>query len=184
MLDGVRPARSAEQPVVVSPQITLHSIVLPSPFPSCPTFHFHLTRLSQTLMIWVGAGPPSTPETLAYSAPDERKLAEWAVSMPARPVRAFLTPFPPSLTRSNQDLPVSSTPIFRNGAADLALPLSQRLAKRFPANQILLQLSLPASLTAQSGPSLNPYASKALLVMEKRLGVWLEELLVQEKGVH
>ncbi len=54
-------------------------------------------------------------------------------------------------------------------------------ARRFPPNQIHLSLSLPPTLTSQSGPSLDPYASKVLLLLEKRLGAWLEELLAQEK---
>jgi hypothetical protein len=40
-----------------------------------------------------------------------------------------------------------------------------------------LSLSLPPSLTASSGPSADPYASRTLLVMEKELGKWLAEVL-------
>lgn len=54
------------------------------------------------------------------------------------------------------------------------------VAKRFPSNQVHLSLALPASLTAPQGPQLDPYASKALLVMEKKLGTWLVEVLGQE----
>jgi len=50
-------------------------------------------------------------------------------------------------------------------------------AKRFPPNQIQLSLSLPSSLTAPAGPGLDPYASKALLAMEKKLGTWIADIL-------
>ncbi len=55
-------------------------------------------------------------------------------------------------------------------------------AKRVPPNQIHLSLSLPASLTATSGPNLDPYASKALLVMEKKLVAWLGEVAGETGG--
>ena len=55
-----------------------------------------------------------------------------------------------------------------------------RAARKFPSSQIHLSLSLPASLTSSSGPSLDPYASKILLVMEKKLGSWLQEVLAEE----
>jgi len=55
-----------------------------------------------------------------------------------------------------------------------------RAARKFPSSQIHLSLSLPASLTSSSGPSLDPYASKILLVMEKKLGSWLQEVLAEK----
>ena len=54
-------------------------------------------------------------------------------------------------------------------------------ARRFPSNQVHLSLSLPPTLTAPSGPSLDPFASKTLLVMEKELGKWLGEVLATEQ---
>jgi hypothetical protein len=44
-------------------------------------------------------------------------------------------------------------------------------------------LSLPPSLSVQSGPTFDPYASKILLVMEKKLVIWLGEVLAAEKTV-
>lgn len=55
------------------------------------------------------------------------------------------------------------------------------IAKKFPLNQIHLSLSLPPSLTNQTGQSIDPYASKMMLVMEKKLGKWIEEILSQER---
>ena len=73
--------------------ITTHHTYLPSPFPSAPSFHLHLTRLKDTLMLWVGTGPPSdssVPGLEASTGPDERRLAgDWAVAMPSRGVSVF-----------------------------------------------------------------------------------------------
>ncbi|KAK8864237.1 hypothetical protein IAR55_001483 [Kwoniella newhampshirensis] len=149
------------------PQIKIHHTNLPSPLPSSPSFQFQLTRLTSTLVVWVGAGPPTQlGEEVSIIAGGEKKLAsDWSVAMPAR-----------------GNIPVTATPIFRSGASDIALPMSQRLARKFPSNQIHLSLSLPPSLTSQSGPSLDPYASKVLLAMEKKLGNWLSEVLKEERG--
>lgn len=35
-------------------------------------------------------------------------------------------------------------------------------------------------MTAPAGPNLDPYASKALLAMEKKLGAWITEVLAGE----
>ncbi|ORY32542.1 hypothetical protein BCR39DRAFT_376013 [Naematelia encephala] len=156
----------------LTPSITTHHTNIPSPLPSSPSFVFHLTRLRDTLMLWVGTGPPSDgsfaaglSDTVPSTSIEEKKIAaEWAVGMPGR-----------------GSIPVTSTPIYRSGTSDLAVPLSSRLARRFPPNQIHLSLSLPTSLTAQSGPSLDPFANKVLLVMEKKLVAWIEEVLNEEK---
>ncbi|KAK1924414.1 hypothetical protein DB88DRAFT_490327 [Papiliotrema laurentii] len=137
---------------------------LPSPLPGSPSFIFHLTHLTNTLLLWIGTGQPTDPaDPTAVITPVERKLAQdWAVAMP-----------------STRNLPVAATSIYRGGG-DIALPMSQRLARRFPTSQIHLSLSLPPSLTSASGPSLDPFASKVMLVMEKRLGAWLEEVLQRD----
>lgn len=107
---------------------------------------------------------------LALAADDEegervekRVTVDWAVSMPVRP-----------------NMPVVSTPIYRSATADLAEPMSQRIARKFPSNQIHLSLSLPPTLTAPSASSLDPFASKTLLMMEKELGKWIGEILQTE----
>ncbi|WWC89521.1 uncharacterized protein L201_004445 [Kwoniella dendrophila CBS 6074] len=147
----------------LEPIIQTYHQTLCSPLPSSPSFVFHLTRLVDTLMIWVGTGSPSdSSESVIVS---EKKIAsDWAVAMPSR-----------------GNIPVTATPIYRASASDYALPMSQRLARKFPNNQIQLSLSLPSSLTSQSGPNLDPYASKLLLIMEKKLGTWLSEVIESEK---
>ncbi|WVW83701.1 hypothetical protein I302_105722 [Kwoniella bestiolae CBS 10118] len=148
----------------LEPTINTHHTTLPSPILNSPSFVFHLTRLVDTLMIWVGTGSPSdTSEGVIVS---EKKLAnDWAVAMPSR-----------------GNIPVTSTSVYRATANDHALGMSQRLAHKFPNNQIHLSLSLPSSMTSQSGPNLDPYASKLILVMEKKLGNWLGQVLEAEKN--
>ncbi|WVF71638.1 hypothetical protein IAT40_006446 [Kwoniella sp. CBS 6097] len=156
----------------LEPQIQTYHTAIPSLFAGggggSPAFVFHLTRMVDTLIVWVGTGTTSDTQVGSSSiggssgvGVGEKKLAsDWSVAMPSR-----------------GNIPVTATPIYRSGASDIALPMSQRLARKFPSNQIHLSLSLPSSLTTQSGPNLDPYASKMLLVMEKKLGAWLDEIL-------
>ncbi|WRT66182.1 uncharacterized protein IL334_003135 [Kwoniella shivajii] len=152
----------------IQPQITTFHHTVPSPLPSSPSFVFHLTRLVDTLLIWIGSASPSDPSLGAENVlVGERRLAtDWSVAMPSR-----------------GNIPVTSTSIYRVGASDITLSMSQRLARKFPNNQIHLSVSLDPSLTSQSGPNIDPYASKLLLIMEKKLTVWLSEVLEAEKKV-
>ena len=54
------------------------------------------------------------------------------------------------------------------------------VARKFPPNQIHLSLSIPPSLNLSSGPSLDPMASRFLLMMEKKLVDWLQDILANE----
>ncbi|AFR92254.1 hypothetical protein C343_00117 [Cryptococcus neoformans C23] len=157
----------------LQPQISTHHTSIPSPLPSSPSFNFHLTRMVNTLMIWVGTGLPTDTAGNSVGGAasmgsveqvDNKLAGDWSVAMPSR-----------------GNIPVTATPLFRSGSTDIALPMSQRLAKKFPLNQIHLSLSLPPSLTNQTGQSIDPYASKMMLVMEKKLGKWIEEILSQER---
>lgn len=58
---------------------------LPSPLPGSPSFIFHLTHLTNTLLLWIGTGQPTDPaDPTAVITPVERKLAQdWAVAMPS-----------------------------------------------------------------------------------------------------
>jgi proteasome assembly chaperone 4 len=55
------------------------------------------------------------------------------------------------------------------------------VAKRFPGNQVHLTLSLSSKLmnpnSQGSGSSHDPFASKVLLVMEKKMSAWLQDIL-------
>nr|ODN82552.1 hypothetical protein L203_05361 [Cryptococcus depauperatus CBS 7841]ODN97808.1 hypothetical protein L204_03231 [Cryptococcus depauperatus CBS 7855] len=135
--------------------ITTAHIHIPPSLPSSPSFHFHLTRLTDTLFVWVGAAPSDGQE----ASGNGRLAVDWSVAMPAR-----------------RSMPVACTPLYRAGTNDASLSMAARLARKFPRQQVHLSLDLPASLT-QSGPSTDPYASKILLAMEKKLGDWLESLV-------
>lgn len=52
---------------------------------------------------------------------------------------------------------------------------------RFAPNQVHLSMSLPASLTTASKQTMDPYTSKAVLVLEKKLGAWIDDILEKEK---
>ena len=43
----------------LAPRIRTYHTHLPSPLPQSPSFQFHVTRLTNTLFIWVGAAPPT-----------------------------------------------------------------------------------------------------------------------------
>jgi hypothetical protein len=83
---------SRERMTSLDSHITTHYASLPSPLPSSPSFVFHLTRLTNTLLIWVGTGQPTESSTSGEMImPNEKKLAQdWAVAMPPRGVS---TPF-------------------------------------------------------------------------------------------
>jgi proteasome assembly chaperone 4 len=86
----------------VAPTIQIHHQTIPSPLPSSPSFIFQLTRLKDTLFIWVGTGSPTTsipgtslnlddelPSTV--NTGEKRLASEWGVAMPSRGVRISLT---------------------------------------------------------------------------------------------
>lgn len=96
-------AVSPESNAGSSSSISTHHTILASPAPGIPSFHFQLTRLVDTLFIWVGVSEGNGQNAAAASAggtgdedgavetktvkPDERKLAsDWAVAMPSRGV--------------------------------------------------------------------------------------------------
>lgn len=65
----------------LAPQTTTHHTTVEPPFPGAPAFTFHLTRLSDTLFVWIGAAERAEDDV-------KRTLAqEWAVAMPSRGVR-------------------------------------------------------------------------------------------------
>jgi len=86
------------------PYIGVYHTYLPSPLPSSPSFHLQLTRLKDTLMIWIGTGGPSDSILAGMdeaAGPDEKRLAgDWAVAMPSRGVSVPGTA--PQLSRESQ----------------------------------------------------------------------------------
>ncbi|WVN88126.1 uncharacterized protein L203_103327 [Cryptococcus depauperatus CBS 7841] len=145
--------------------ITTAHIHIPPSLPSSPSFHFHLTRLTDTLFVWVGAAPSDGQE----ASGNGRLAVDWSVAMPAR---RWLVRRCTELARTMRRCRWQRGSVggwFADRADSYA-------ARKFPRQQVHLSLDLPASLT-QSGPSTDPYASKILLAMEKKLGDWLESLV-------
>ncbi|RXK38518.1 hypothetical protein M231_04150 [Tremella mesenterica] len=145
---------------ILQPQITTHHTYFPSPLPGAPSFSANLTRLKDTYFLWLGSGPPSSVangslenEQGEEGHTSEKKLAgEWAVAMPAI-----------------GSMPITSTALYRStGESE---PIAQRLARKFPGNQIHVSLSL-----APSGSLQDPLASKALMLVEKRVAEWISNL--------
>jgi len=64
---------------------TYHTFIAP-PLPTAPSFHLHLTRMRDTLFVWVGTGSEGSEEEGMSSAGDKRLAADWAVAMPTRGV--------------------------------------------------------------------------------------------------
>lgn len=211
----------------LQPQISTHHTSIPSPLPSSPSFNFHLTRMVNTLMIWVGTGLPTDTAGNSVGGAasmgsveqvDNKLAGDWSVAMPSRGVGVVSW----SMGVSGEMLILAGMGDMKEHTSDCDTPVqvwlngycsanvsatgsvisyahalsilawlgyspcvsadtSLGIAKKFPLNQIHLSLSLPPSLTNQTGQSIDPYASKMMLVMEKKLGKWIEEILSQER---
>lgn len=139
----------------LTPHTSTHYTTLPAPFPSAPGFAFQLTRLANTLFVWVG--------TLGEEEEKKKLAGDWAAAMPSNGVSLDVVgsevasvhllsallrllcfdtvqlcgplhkvAATASLRRhftDSQVLPATATPLFRTGASDVALPMSQRLGK-------------------------------------------------------
>lgn len=129
----------------LQPQISTYRTSIPSPFPSSPSFNFHLTRMVNTLMIWVGTGlPTDTAGNAAGGAAsmgsveqvDNKLAGDWSVAMPSRGVGVVSWSMGVSGEMlilagmgDMKNIPVTATPLFRSGSTDIALPMSQRLGQ-------------------------------------------------------
>lgn len=118
----------------LEPHTTTAYTYIPAPYPGAPAFQFQLTRLTDTLLVWVGTGGPVAAEEgddapgAAGGEKNKRLASDWAVAMPSRGVRAGWLARDGKLTRP-QNIPTTATPIFRSGATDTALHMAQRLCK-------------------------------------------------------
>lgn len=71
--------------------IKIHHTTVAALFPGAPAFTYQLTRLTDTLFIWVGAGEAGSLGDEETSSVGTRRLAgDWAVAMPSRGVREAL----------------------------------------------------------------------------------------------
>lgn len=129
----------------LQPQISTYHTSIPSPIPSSPSFNFHLTRMVNTLMIWVGTGlPTDTAGNVAGGVAsmgsveqvDNKLAGDWSVAMPSRGVSVVSWTMDvsgemliPAGMGDMKNIPVTATPLFRSGSTDIALPMSQRLGQ-------------------------------------------------------
>ncbi|PCH43615.1 hypothetical protein WOLCODRAFT_26060 [Wolfiporia cocos MD-104 SS10] len=121
---------------------------------SLPSLAVQVTRLVDSYMLWVGMTAEAAEDI--ESAPMQGYLAhDWACAMPAR--------------TSNPNIPPAATALFRSSGSDAALPMAQRLARRF-GKQIFLSIDV--------SPSFNPMGqgSKLLLAIEKAVVDTLKEM--------
>lgn len=75
----------------LEPHTRVYYTHLPPPFPAAPAFSLQLTRMKDTLMVWVGTGGPGGSgdddrdggEGSGEADSGRRIAAEWAVAMPS-----------------------------------------------------------------------------------------------------
>ncbi|KZO93075.1 hypothetical protein CALVIDRAFT_566795 [Calocera viscosa TUFC12733] len=153
-----------------TPKIRTTAYRFPPSLPSGPTFGLQVTQLTGTYVLWVGVLPSGSEELAVLPQLDplrdeegggsggevggggeEAKLGrDWAVGMPPR-----------------GSLPPVGTQLLRSSGDDLALPLAQRLARRF-GKQVFLSVDV-GDLTA--GGMMGMGAEGARVVMDVERGL-------------
>ncbi|KAL5507417.1 hypothetical protein ACEPAH_6873 [Sanghuangporus vaninii] len=115
-----------------------------------------VTRLVDSYMLWVGPTNARSAEDreAVEMAPQNGSLCrDWACAMP--PLSSTVAP--------------SGTSLLRASSSDLALPMAQRLARRFK-RQIFLSIDIPpAFLSMGHGPKLAFEAEKRVVETLKEL---------------
>ncbi|PPR05862.1 hypothetical protein CVT26_010142 [Gymnopilus dilepis] len=123
----------------------VHVKVLTPSDPSLPPLVLQVTQMVDTYMLWVG-----TAENQTEIGNGERVVLggnlcrDWACAMPPRVVGFH------------------ATSLFRTSASDVALPMAQRLAKRF-GKQIFLSVDI--------GTGFNTLGQGDVLVLEAEKGI-------------
>ncbi|KAJ3473505.1 hypothetical protein NLI96_g12970 [Meripilus lineatus] len=114
---------------------------------SLPALALQITQLSGSYMVWIGT-TTCTTETVDKAAMQGSLLRDWACAMP------------PGV---NTSTPAAATCLYRASSSDIALPMAQRLAKRFK-KQIFLSVDIPPGfLSMGDGPLLVLAAEKAVV---------------------
>ncbi|TFY74332.1 hypothetical protein EWM64_g9680 [Hericium alpestre] len=127
-----------------SPAIHVSSHRIAPASPTAPTLVVQVTHLVDSYMLWVGvADEPHVPEEQVIR--NGHLARDWACAMPARDSSA--APGGASLFRSS---------------SDIALPMAQRLARRFK-KQMYVSVDIPASITTAGADT------QIALEMEKAL---------------
>ncbi|KAF9482169.1 hypothetical protein BDN70DRAFT_802087 [Pholiota conissans] len=126
--------------------------VLDSSDPSLPSLVLQVTQMVDTYMLWIGAADGNTNAGNGENAVLNGNLCkDWACAMPPR--------LPGGLS--------AATSLFRSANSDIALPMAQRLAKRFQ-KQIFLSVDIPSGfLSLGQGPRLALEAEKGIVATLK-----------------
>ncbi|KAI0082059.1 hypothetical protein K474DRAFT_1688402 [Panus rudis PR-1116 ss-1] len=130
--------------------IQVETKYIPPPEPYLPALGLQVTQLTGSYMVWVGVTEESA-ENAQLVPLRGFLLKDWACAMPPGP---------------NVAIPPAATSLYRASSSDTALPMAQRLARRFK-KQIFLSVDVPPSFMAMGdGP-------KVLLAIERAV---VEEL--------
>ncbi|KAF4620635.1 hypothetical protein D9613_000436 [Agrocybe pediades] len=131
----------------------LVKVIKPSD-PSLPPLVLQITQMVDTYMLWIGAADGNANPVDGEKAVLNGNLCkDWACAMPPRTAGA----------------PSSATSLFRASSSDVALPMAQRLAKRF-RKQIFLSVDIPISfMTMGQGQQLVFEAEKGIVATLKEI---------------
>jgi len=141
-----------------TPKIKVETRTFTPPTPLSPTFALQITHLTDSYMLWIGTVPPvAEGQDARPTAPDAKVARDWACAMPS----------------GTTSVPAIGTSLFRTPASDVALPLAQRLARRFK-KQIFLSVDLSEFGGADS--------ARTMLEVERELVQALVEVEKRERG--
>ncbi|KLO05748.1 hypothetical protein SCHPADRAFT_838956 [Schizopora paradoxa] len=134
--------------------ITQESKFFASSDASLPPLVMQITHLVGSYMIWIGTTDVQ-PENMEAAISRGRLCQDWACAMPPTSVRC-------------STVPPAATSICRSSASDVALPMAQRLARRFK-KQIFLSVDIPPSFAVTG------QAPQIAVEMERRAFAGLKE---------
>ncbi|PPQ89723.1 hypothetical protein CVT25_014124 [Psilocybe cyanescens] len=127
--------------------------------PSLPPLVLQITHMVDTYMLWIGTADSNTNTGNGEKAVLNGNLCkDWACAMPPRVSGA----------------PSAATSLFRSSSSDVALPMAQRLAKRFQ-KQIFLSVDIPVDFTSMG------QGHRLVFEAEKGIVTTLKEIETQEK---
>ncbi|KAF8588722.1 hypothetical protein K439DRAFT_1334796 [Ramaria rubella] len=109
--------------------ISVSTYYIPPIHINSPPLAFQVTSLIDSYMIWIGI-MEGTAENVHAAASNGRLAQEWACAMPS----------------THSSIPSPGTSLYRASNADIALPMAQRLARRFKI-QVFLSIDLPPAFT-------------------------------------
>ncbi|KAI7937481.1 hypothetical protein MJO29_014796 [Puccinia striiformis f. sp. tritici] len=120
--------------------------------PDLPDFLFHFTRLTQSMLIWIGTVSSDNSGCHQLSAEDACLAKDWSCAVPPS------TSFPALSTRLNSSKPADA----------FSQALAQKIAQRFKI-QVFVSIDLPASILGSD--------SHIKFELEKQLFAHIQTLL-------